>query len=191
MNEVVFLLEEQSAKEFIQILAAKIFSHDVKLTFIVFEGKRDLEKRMDIKLRAYTNPRAFFIVLEDQDAADCKTLKQKLLQKCSEVKKPDRCLVHIACKELESWYLADLVAVEKAYNKRNIAQRQNQQKFRHPDRLSNPAQELKRLIPEFQKISGARQIAPLIDISNTRSRSFAVFIEGLTQVKSQMAANLT
>lgn len=130
MNEIVFLLEEQSASEFIRILAAKFFSNDVKLTFIVFEGKRDLEKRMGIKLRAYLNPGAFFIVLEDQDSTDCKTLKQKLLQKCTEAGKSDRCLV-----------------------------------------------------PEFQKISGARQIASHIDTANKRSRSFAVFMQGLEKIR--------
>lgn len=183
MNEIVFLLEEQSASEFIRILAAKFFSNDVKLTFIVFEGKRDLEKRIGIKLRAYLNPGAFFIVLEDQDSADCKRLKQKLLQKCTEAGKSDLCLVRIACKELESWYLADLAAVEKAYNKPGLSEEQDREKFRNPDRLANPTQELRRLVPEFQKISGARQIASHIDTANKRSRSFAVFMQGLEKIR--------
>ncbi|GAB4437486.1 MAG: hypothetical protein OHK0011_20550 [Turneriella sp.] len=186
MKEVVFLLEEQSAREFIQVLAAKFFSIDVKLTFIVFEGKRDLERRIGMKLRAYLNPEAFFIVLEDQDSADCKTLKQKLLQNCSNAGKSDRCLVRIACKELESWYLADLAAVGKAYNKPTVSNEQDREKFRNPERLANPTQELRRLVPEFQKISGARQIAAHIDASNERSRSFAVFIQGLKKVNEMI-----
>lgn len=93
--------------------------------------------------------------------------------------KEEQCLVRIACRELESWYLADLAAIERAYQKNGLSRNQEKEKFRNPDRLSNPVQELRRLVPEFQKISGARMIAPHMDVTNTRSRSFTIFIQSL------------
>jgi hypothetical protein len=72
--------------------------------------------------------------------------------------------------------LADLKAVEKAYNKTNLSLKQNEKKFRNPEKLGSPSKELKSLIREYQKINGSRMIAPHLDINNTRSRSFYHFI---------------
>ena len=90
--------------------------------------------------------------------------------------------MRIACRELQSWYLADLAAVEKAYNKNNISSLQNKNKFRNPDHLENPSKELKSLVPEYQKINGSRIIAPYLNIENDRSRSFYHFINSIKKI---------
>ncbi len=107
MKELVFLLEERSAKVMLQGILPQITNPDIIVRFIVFDGKQDLEKSLVQKLRGYINPEAAFIILRDQDTADCKQVKAKLQQKCIEANKP-RAVVRIACRELESWYLADL-----------------------------------------------------------------------------------
>ena len=46
-----------------------------------------------------------------------------------------RSLIRIACRELESFYLADLQAVEQALGLSGIASQQQTRRYREPDRL--------------------------------------------------------
>jgi Domain of unknown function (DUF4276) len=179
MKELVFLLEELSAKAMIQgILQNIILEENIVVRYIVFEGKQDLEKQITRKLQGYNNPDATFIVLRDQDSGDCQVIKTNLKQKCEAANK-FKSIVRIACRELESWYIADLQAVEKAFNKTNLSSQQNKTKFRNPDNLESPSKELKLLVPEYQKINGSRMIAPYLNLENTRSRSFYHFISSI------------
>lgn len=98
-----------------------------------------------------------FIVVRDQDSADCYEEKQRLFTICSSSERADA-VVRIACHEMESWFRDDLHAMEKAYNIGGLSRRQQQRKYRNPDRLNNAAQELRRLVPTYQKISGARTL---------------------------------
>jgi len=111
-------------------------------------------------------------------------VKTNLKQQCTEANKP-HAIIRIACHELESWYLADLKAVAKAFAKTNLSPRQNEKKFRNPDRLESPSKELKLLAPEYQKINGSRIIAPYLTIENTRSRSFYHFIRSIKRVMEE------
>jgi len=181
MRELVFLLEEPSAKIMIESILPKISEPDTAVRYMVFEGKQDLEKSILRKLRGYRNPDAIFIILRDQDSADCKEVKKNLKHKCAEADKPQT-IVRIACHEMESWYLADLKAVEKAFSKTGLSSRQNDKKFRNPDRLGSPSKELKSLVPEYQKINGSRMISPYLNIENKRSRSFYHFIDSIKKL---------
>ncbi|MFN4146963.1 MAG: DUF4276 family protein, partial [Runella sp.] len=87
-------------------------------------------------------------------------------------------LVRIVCRELESWYIGDLEAVGKAFSQFKYQNYIHKAKFRIPDNC-NAYQELKRMIPEFQKVSGARMIAPHIEVSRNRSTSFHQTISGI------------
>ena len=133
------------------------------------------------KLQGSNNPNAIFIILRDQDSGDCKVIKTKLQQKCQEANK-FQTIVRIACRELESWYIADLQAVEKAFNKTNLSALQNKNKFRNPDNLESPSKELKSLVPEYQKINGSRTIAPYLNLDNARSLSFYHFISAIKKI---------
>lgn len=182
MKELVFLLEEPSAKAMIEgILPKIILEANINVRYIVFEGKQDLEKQITPKLQGYNNPNAIFIILRDQDSGDCKVIKTKLQQKCQEANK-FQTIVRIACRELESWYIADLQAVEKAFNKTNLSALQNKNKFRNPDNLESPSKELKSLVPEYQKINGSRTIAPYLNLDNARSLSFYHFISAIKKI---------
>jgi len=181
MKELVFLLEEPSAKAMIEGILPRIDGLSMPVRFIVFEGKQDLEKQMVRKLRLYKNPEASFIIMRDQDAADCRVVKNNLKQKSVQAGKPGA-VVRIACKELESWYLADLAAVEKAYSKHSLSSRQEEKKFRNPDSIVNPSRELKGLVPEYQKIQGSRLIALYLNIENNRSRSFYHLVKTIRDI---------
>jgi len=178
MKEIVFLLEESSAKAMIEIVIQKLFNQSATVRFIVFDGKQDLEKNLMRKIRAYINPQALFVVMRDQDSGDCQVIKNNLRSKCEEAGKSNA-VVRIVCRELESWYLADLNAVEKAFPQYKLSDKQKRKKFRNPDLIGNPCKELKKLVPEYQKINGSRMIAQFLDIENTRSRSYYHFIKTL------------
>ena len=78
MSEIVFLLEEVSAREFLKQLLPRVLPADreIPYRFIVFEGKQDLDRQIERRIRGYLNPQARFIVLRDQDNADCLELKR-------------------------------------------------------------------------------------------------------------------
>lgn len=143
MTELVFFLEEASAKAMLEVLVPRLLPPGAvfHLRRVVFEGKQDLERNLERKLRGYLTPNAKFFVLRDQDREDCRKLKHRLKKICTKAKRPAT-VVRIACRELESFYLGDLRAVEKALGLKNLARRQSTEKFRDPDQLQNPAAEL-------------------------------------------------
>ncbi len=183
MMTLVFFLEELSAKVLLETLLPRFIPEErFDLCFVPFEGKQDLEKQLVRKIRGWRTPKTHFIVLRDQDSAECKDVKQRLDELCNEAGRPET-LVRIACRELESWYLGDLQAVENALEVRNLASKQDQPRYRDPDALRNPAQELERITNRrYQKVSGSRAVAPLMDIENNRSRSFQIFVSGVKRL---------
>lgn len=175
---LVFLLEEQSAKEMIQGILPQLLPSEIHTRFIVFEGKSDLEKRLQLKIKGWQTPDSYFVVLRDQDSGNCKVIKQNLVAKCKDVGREDT-LVRIACHELESWYLGDLGAVEKGL-KIKLQQSQTSAKFRAPDQLANAAEELEKITRNlYQKVGGSRDIAPYLNLTSNTSTSFNIFIKGI------------
>ncbi|MEY2633463.1 MAG: hypothetical protein RIR00_2117 [Pseudomonadota bacterium] len=80
MKELVFLLEEDSARAMLQSLLPRLLSPEIGFRLIPFQGKQDLEKQCVRRIRGYINPEARFIVLRDQDSApDCRVIKSRLL----------------------------------------------------------------------------------------------------------------
>ncbi len=178
MINLVFLLEERSAKAFLESFLPRFFSEKVIFQCIPHEGKQDLEKSIPRKIRAWRTPNTYFVVLRDQDAGDCLKIKERLQKLCVKAGRAD-VLVRIACKELESWYLGDLNAVEKALGIRNLVKLQKKSKYRDPDSLVNPSQEIEKLVPEYQKIASSRRIGRTIDYNHCKSTSFKNFTRGL------------
>lgn len=188
MKELVFLLEEASAKAMLESLLPRMLSPNVAFRCIPFEGKQDLEKQMIRKIRAYQNPVARFIVLRDQDShPNCVQLKQRLLDLCHESGKADQCLVRIACTELETFYLADLLAVERALEIDGLVRHQASRKFRSPDSLGNPSKELQALTKgRYEKIGGSRVIGQHLCLDNERSPSYRNLLTAIRRMESEL-----
>ena len=186
--EIVFLLEEPSAKAMLETLLPRIRDPQLHHRLIPFEGKQDLEKQLERKLRGYLNPAARFLIMRDQDShADCKALKKTLLAKCAAAGKGDVSLVRIACRELESFYLADLEAVESAFCLAGLRKFQGTAKYRDPDRLGSPSKELHELTGgKYQKVGGSRALGSHLDLENTRSNSFSNLIQGIRRLERQL-----
>lgn len=181
MSQIVFFLEEPSAQAMLEGFLPKIIPAQQKLVYCVFQGKQDLERQLVRKLRGYLVPDAKFVILRDQDAADCRKVKQALTDLCRQSGR-ENCLVRIACHELESWYLGDLDAVEAALETPGLARRRNQAAFRDPDAVAEPARRLTRLVASYQKVSGSREIGRRLDPVRNRSRSFQVFVSGIRRL---------
>ena len=181
MSELVFLLEEPSARAMLEGFLPKILPKGAVCRYIVFEGKQDLEKQMVKRLRGYRVPKARFIVLRDQDSADCHQVKQRLVAKCCEAQR-SQTLVRLACHELESWYLGDLAAVELGLGSRGLSRNQNKRPFHSPDNIAAPVHKLRSIAPAYQKIAGSRAIGPHLDPEKNRSHSFGVFVAGLRKL---------
>jgi hypothetical protein len=191
MRELVFLLEEESAKALLQGLIPRLVPNEILVVprFIVFEGKQDLDRRLEGKLRGYLNPRAGFLVVRDQDRSDCRKVKQNLVNLCKKAGRPDA-IVRVACRELEAFYLGDLVAVEVGLGVTGIASRQDRASYRNPDQVQLPSRELEALTGRrYQKIAGSRSIAPHLNLEAPRSRSFLHLIEAVRKIAARLAAN--
>ncbi len=185
MRELVFLLEEPSAKELLKGVLPRLLPSMTSVRYVVFEGKQDLERQIERRLRGYQVSGARFIILRDKDSSDCRHIKASLVARCVNAGRADA-LVRIACHEIESWYLADLLAVEKGLGMRGLAVQQRKNKFREPDLLGNAAAELVKLNRQrYQKVGGSRATARWRDLNNTRSKSFAVFISGLKRLAAE------
>jgi len=184
MTTLVFLLEERSAEEMLRGILPQLLPKEVVPKYLVFEGKQDLDKRLEQRVRGWLAPDTFFVVLRDQDSGDCQEIKQELCDQLARAGRPGS-LVRIACHELESFYLGDLAAVGAGLNCPKVSQQQEKAKYRAPDKLANPAQELAKLA-DYQKVTGSRAIAAHLKLDGSnRSHSFNVLVKGLRRLIDQ------
>jgi hypothetical protein len=184
MKQLVFLLEEESMKALLDVLLPQILPQGINFLCISHEGKQDLEKSIPRKLRAWQTPDTAFVIVRDKDGADCIEIKKHLVNLCAQAGRNDS-LVRIACHELESWFLGDLAAVEKAFNIKKLAEQQRNRKYKEPDKLSNASEELEKLVKGYRKVSGAKKIAAYMAIDQNYSHSFNCFISGVNSLVKQ------
>lgn len=176
--KLVFLLEEPSSKYLLDELLPKILPEGVEFQTIPHNGKRALEKSIPRKLRGWTEPGDVrFVILHDQDTKDCRILKKDLLALCDGTGR--KVLVRIACQEMESWYFGDVQALALAYDRPKLSKLSAQRKYRVPDEIPTPKEELYRLIPEHHQIAGAKRVAPYMDLARNTSESFRQFVHGV------------
>jgi hypothetical protein len=183
MKTLVFCLEEPSAREMLKGVLSRFLPEDIKVTYLVFEGKQDLQKQLERRLRGWQQPDSHFIVLQDKDSHDCLAVKRKLQDLCDRAGRSEA-LVRIACHELESFYLGDLRAVEKGLCMKGLAVQQRTRKYADPDALANAAEELKKLTQgRYQKIQGSCLIGRHMDLEGgNSSHSFNVLIKGIRRL---------
>jgi hypothetical protein len=178
MSRLVFMLEEYSMKVLLEALLPRVFP-ELRFLCVPHEGKQDLERSIPRKLHAWREPGVRFIVVRDNDDGDCRALKQRLLGLCTA--RPDT-VVRIACQELEAWYLGDPAALAEAFGDASLAGLGDRARFRNPDSVVQPAQALTKLVPSFQKVSGARRMAPLLDPTRSKSGSFRALIDAVQRL---------
>lgn len=180
MSRVVFLLEEYSMKVLLEGLLPRL-APCLPFLCVPHEGKQDLERSIPRKLRAWREPGVRFVVVRDNDGGDCRALKARLAGLCDATGCQDT-LVRIACQELEAWYLGEPRALAEVYNRPALTGLSSKARYRDPDVVQQPSAELAKLVPEFQKVSGARLMGSRLSDDGNLSHSFRAFIDGVRRV---------
>ena len=182
---LAFFLEEPSAREMLKGLLPRMLPSQVAVQYVVFEGKHDLDKNLVRRLRGWRKPDTTFVVLQDQDAADCKALKRRLMGKCEEAGKSSA-VVRIVCRELESWYFGDLPAVEQGLGLDDLRRYARRSRYRIPDAIDSPASELKKITQgAYQKVGGSREIGLRMSTEQNTSHSFQVFMSAVQRLADE------
>ncbi|MCU0327230.1 MAG: DUF4276 family protein [Spirosomaceae bacterium] len=182
---VEFLLEEPSMENFLREILPKVLPNGYTLNENCFlrphNGKSDLMNSIPKKVKAFSNfyEPVKIVILHDQDSNDCKELK-RIIQDICQSNGNCPVMIRIVCKELESWYLGDMSAIEKVYPKFKARNYQNKEKFRNPD-LCNAFDELRKLIPEIQKGFASKNIPKYLNITQNQSISFQQFLSGINK----------
>ena len=195
---VEFLLEEPSAEAFLQGIVARLLPEGTSCGFVVFQGKADLLKNLESRLRAYRRwipPEYRLVVLIDEDRQDCGELKARLehaaaaaglATKSNPVGGEFFVLNRIAVEELEAWFFGDVRALSTAYPgvPTSLA---SKAAYRDPDAVAGGTWEaLERVLQKaghfkggLSKIAVARELAKYMDPAVNRSSSFGHFVLGL------------
>lgn len=185
-GRIIFMTEEESMGKVLRELLPKLspgFIEYQHWLILDHKGKSDLEASYPRKMRAWREPGVRFIILRDNDGSDCLLLKETLIARIPD--QPPQYLVRIVRQELESWFIGDLAAVAAAYP---AAARQKAFKSlskTDPDELTNASELLKELTGTGAKRARAVEIAKKMHLERNRSRSFRLFVEGVTKFLSQ------
>ena len=154
---------------------------DLPFLCVSHEGKQDLEKSIPRKLAAWREPGVRFVIVRDKDASDCRRVKDSLYSLCRQGCREDS-LIRIACHELEAWYLGDTDALADAFGDESLRGPARKARFRDPDSVVRPSEVIQKLVPEFQRVTGARLMAQHLSRDGNRSRSYQVLLEGIDAV---------
>lgn len=187
MDRIIFLLEELSMQSLLEGLLPRIFPR-LQFACIPHEGKHDLEKSIPRKLRAWREPGVSFVVVRDNDTGNCLAAKRDLLQRCREGGREDT-LVRMVCQELEAWHIGEPDALAEAFENEQLRGIGNQSRFRDPDAIAKPSDEVKQLVRGFSKNRGARIMSNHLTRERNCSRSFAVFLDGIERLRPGVAIN--
>ena len=185
MSHIVFLLEEDSMRILLEGLLPRLFP-GLLFQCVPHAGKQDLEKSIPRKLKAWREPGVRFVVIRDQDSADCHQVKTNLVQLYQSTGRRD-VLVRVACRELEAWYIGEPQALKQAFpaTRPSALRELGKSRYQNPDTVVRPSDIIAELVPEFQKRSGARRMAAFLSRENS-SNSFPVFVEGVEKLWTSM-----
>ena len=187
-GRIIFLLEELSMRVFLESWLPRVFPGWVKdqhFQCVPHEGKSDLDRSIPRKLAGWRIPGDRFVIVRDNDNANCIDMEARLVALCAKAGRPET-LVRLVCQEMESWYLGDLAAVAAAFDTQKADTPAHRKRFVDPDGWQKPSVEVKRLVPVFQKIGGARAMAPHLSVIGNRSCSLQVFVAGVCRLATDM-----
>lgn len=199
-RHLAFLVEEPSMEAFLQVLLPRLLPANQTFEIHAFRNKAGLRRNLSARLRAYARwlpPDWRIVVVLDRDSDDCHALKSELeaaalgtgLSTRSRAGGTDWQVVNrIAIEGLDAWYFGDWDAVREAYPRvpLTVPLRAG---FRDPDAIRRGTWEaferiLKRhgyFTTGLRKSEAARAIAARICRRRGRSRSFAVFVDGILE----------
>jgi hypothetical protein len=198
---IELLVEEPSCEAALDNLLPRILGDRATFQIHSHQGKQDLLVKLPSRLRGYAHwlPDDWYIVvLVDEDRQDCLEIKQDLerhalqagLYTRSNTNAVGRFQVinRLAIEELEAWFFGDVFALHQAFPRVPETLRY-QRPYRDPDGIHGGTFEaLERLLvgknyfgrdTGTPKIEVARRVSRYMDPSQSRSKSFQVFRDGL------------
>ena len=188
---------------FLRALLPRLLPPDRTFELRVFQGKRDLLKKLESRLRAYATwlpDDHRIVVMVDRDEEECRALKEQLeeaadraglLTRSCAAGRPWQLVNRVVIEELEAWYFGDWEAVRAAYP-RVSATIPNKAAYRVPDAIPGGTWEaferiLKRhgyFTTGLRKVEAARAVAAHIDPARNRSQSFGLFVSAIAEASA-------
>lgn len=92
----------------------------------------------------------------------------------------------IVCQQLEAWYLGEPDALAEAFDNERLRGIGRGAAFRDPNAVQQPSEALRRLVPGFRKVSGAKAMAGLLTRERNNSKSFQVLLSGLDRLYAEL-----
>jgi len=180
--------EEPSAKIVFEQILPQILPEDVIFYVYQHQGKQDLESALRKTLPSISKiPGSKILVTRDQDAGDCIDVKKRLREIIG-----DNCscefYIRVVCRELESWFLGDLDAIQSAYPRFQADQYRGKAEYRNVDKITSPSNLLLKIIPEFSKrehlpkLETSEAISQYLNIANNSSQSFRYTIDAIQKL---------
>jgi hypothetical protein len=154
------------------------FFPELPFLCVPHDGKTDLENSIRDTLRHWKTPGDRFLILRDNDDADCIAVKERIRQLCQDGRREDT-LIRIVCQELESWYLGDPNAMAAAFGNDRLRGLGKRPRYRYPDDVTKPSTHVQRVVGGYGKIASARRMAQHMTREGNRSHSFGVFLRGV------------
>ena len=194
------LVEERSMEAFLRVLLPRLLPRDRTFDIRVFQGKKDLLRKLERRLRAYARwlpEECRIVVMVDRDNDDCLALKAQLEEAAGQARlltrsraagQPWQLVNRVVIEELEAWYFGDWEAVRAAYPKVSEII-PSKAAYRVPDAIAGGTWEVFEQILQrhgyfpagLPKMEAARAIAPHMDPARNSSQSFVRFFEALSE----------
>lgn len=171
--------EEPSMKAAIQGLLPRVVNDPRSIKIISFDGVGNMETALPRQLRALSGDEdAVVLILRDNDNGVCTDHKRKFARMVVDAGLTGRAKVRIVCQMLESWFIGDTAALKGSghFKVRPVPKRLT---TCDPDMLTNPKKDLRALRDGYNEISGAKAIAPHLNVSANRSASFRHTIQAI------------
>lgn len=182
-GRIIFMTEEESMGMALREIIPKVFPSLCEYEhwlILDHEGKSDLEASYPRKMKQWGEPGAKFVILRDNDSADCRVLKRRLVSKAPQDAPPY--LIRIVCKELESWFIGDMDAIVAAYPAAAACPSFGTISRGDPDAFSNASDLLRQLTGTAAKRVRATEIGKRMQPEKNRSKSFEAFISGVRKL---------
>lgn len=196
------LVEESSAEAVVRRVVAAATPATATYEVRVFDGKTDLLGSLPDRLRGYRSwaiDGLRIMVLVDRDTEDCLQLKSRLealahgagfTTRTSANSGSFEVCNRIAVEELEAWFLGDEPALRAAFPRLKPFAAKAQ--YRDPDKIAGAWETAERLLQRasyyqagLRKRDLSLRVAPLMNIGENRSASFATFVSGLTSLMAE------
>jgi len=178
MNDIVVFAEEPSGAIVARALAHKLDLGE-RVLVVEQQGWGDLQTSFPRKM-AHWGGEPRFIVMRDNDNADCRRLK-KTLEAMIPRRVANRVKIRLVLQELESWYIGDPQALLEAglIGDKDAASWSKRSIFRNPDAIIHAKRKFLKATGMRGQLELANLLGSRLEITRNLSSSFKAFVGAL------------